>query len=280
MTTKPEREVQPEDEIDLYHYWKVIVKRKKILLGIIFIPGIMAIIIACLMPRYYKGEGEISKLVITAPYILAQIGDIDEAKKIKIFNNYSGAVKSVLISIPQKSTDKLSVMVEAKTADIIPRASDDLFDYISNLPEIKKEVDKINVETDKKTQRLIAEADFRIQKLKEAQKANLIFLHHVTNRMKKQELVLADINPADIIKKDADISLEISNLEQTMSDLLQNKELKTNAGISGQYSISKQPSDLRIKQIIIIICLLSLFVGVFVIFFLEYINQMKAHDNY
>ncbi len=87
------------------------------------------------------------------------------------------------------------------------------------------------------------------------------------------------INPADIIKKDADIYLEIRKLEQTKSGLLKKKELKTNAGISGPYSISKQPSDLRIKQIIIIICLFSLFVGVFVIFFLEYVDRMKAHDN-
>ncbi len=107
-------------------------------------------------------------------------------KRIKIFNNYSVAVKTVLISSSQKSTDKLRVMIEAKKADIIPRAFDDLLGYINNLPEIKKEVDKINVEKDKKTQMLMEEADFRIQKLKEAQKANLIFLHQVTNRMKQQ----------------------------------------------------------------------------------------------
>jgi hypothetical protein len=193
--------------------------------------------------------------------------------------SYSDAVKNVLIFLSPKSTDKVRVIIDAKTADVIPRASNDLLVYISNLPEIRKEVDKTNVETDKKTQMLIAEADFRMQKLKEAQKANLVFLKQVTNRMKKQEIVLADINPADIIQKDADLSLEISKLEQTKTDLLKKKELKINAGISGPYSISKQPSDLRIKQILIIICVLSLFVGVVVIFFLEYFDRMKARDN-
>ncbi len=71
MTKKPESEIIPEDEVDLYDYWKVIVKRKKILLGIFFVPVIMAIIIASLLPRYYNGEGEISQLVIPAPNILA-----------------------------------------------------------------------------------------------------------------------------------------------------------------------------------------------------------------
>ncbi|PKN70907.1 MAG: hypothetical protein CVU54_02690 [Deltaproteobacteria bacterium HGW-Deltaproteobacteria-12] len=279
MAKQPDSEIIPEDEVALYDYWKVIVKRKKILLGIIFVPVIMAIIIASFLPRYYQGEGEISQLVITAPNIVAHIGDIDEAKKNKIFTSYSDAVKNVLIFLSPKSTDKVRVIIDAKTADVIPRASNDLLVYISNLPEIRKEVDKTNVETDKKTQMLIAEADFRMQKLKEAQKANLVFLKQVTNRMKKQEIVLADINPADIIQKDADLSLEISKLEQTKTDLLKKKELKINAGISGPYSISKQPSDLRIKQILIIICVLSLFVGVVVIFFLEYFDRMKARDN-
>jgi hypothetical protein len=85
MAKQPDSEIIPEDEVALYDYWKVIVKRKKILLGIIFVPVIMAIIIASFLPRYYQGEGEISQLVITAPNIVAHIGDIDEAKKNKLF---------------------------------------------------------------------------------------------------------------------------------------------------------------------------------------------------
>lgn len=60
MNTKPENEIIYSDEINLYDYWKILVKRKKIFLGIFLIPLVIAIIISLIMPRYYKGESEIS----------------------------------------------------------------------------------------------------------------------------------------------------------------------------------------------------------------------------
>ncbi len=63
--------------------------------------------------------------------------------------------------------------------------------------------------------------------------------------------------------------------------MIKKKELniKVTAGILGPPSITKQPSNSRIKQIIIIAGLLSLFTGIFVVFFLEYIERMKAREN-
>ena len=34
VNSKPEHEIIPKEEINLYDYWKVLVKRKKILIGI------------------------------------------------------------------------------------------------------------------------------------------------------------------------------------------------------------------------------------------------------
>jgi capsular polysaccharide biosynthesis protein len=87
--------------------------------------------------------------------------------------------------------------------------------------------------------------------------------------MKKRQLSFISVNPADLIKKDVDLSLEIMNLQN----------VKVTAGILGPLSITKQPSNSQIKQWIIITGLLSLFTGIFFIFFLEYIDRMKAREN-
>ena len=63
--------------------------------------------------------------------------------------------------------------------------------------------------------------------------------------------------------------------------MMKKKELnvKVNAGILDSPSITMQPSNSQIKQRIIITGLLSLFAGIFVVFFLEYIDRMKAHEK-
>jgi hypothetical protein len=258
MNTKLESEIIAEDEINLYDYWKVLVKRKKILIGIFLVPLVIVTIVSLSLPRYYRGESEISVPALPAPNIVRLIGNIDDNQKVKIFTNNPGAIKSALISLPKKSTDKVNIIVDANTADIIPQAFKNIFDYISNLPEIKQQSARIKEETDLKIKHLI-----------EAKKANLVFLDQITDIMKKRQISFTPVNPADLIKKDADLSLEIMNLQN----------VKVTVGILGPPSITKQPSNSRIKQIIMITGLLSLFTGIFVVFFLEYINRMKAREK-
>ena len=283
-------EARQDDEINLYDYWKVLVKRKKILIGIFLVPSVIVTIISLCLPRYYRGESDISipalpasniPSVITAPNIVNLAGNIDDTQKAKIFANNTDAIKSVSVSLPKKSTDKVNIIIDAKTADVISQAFKDIFNYISNLSEIKGEIARIQAETDLKTERIIEETDFKIKKLIEARKANLIFLNDLSDMIKKRQIPFININPADLVRKDGDLSLEIINLQQAKTDMIKKKELniKVTAGILGPPSITKQPSNSRIKQIIIITGLLSLFTGIFVVFFLEYIERMKAREN-
>ena len=279
-----------DDEINLYDYWKVLVKRKKILTGIFLVPLVIVTIISLIQPRYHRGESEISipalpasniPSIITAPNIVNLVGNIDDTQKVKIFTNNSGAIKSVSVSLPKKSTDKVNIIIDAKTADIIPQAFKDIFDYISNLSEIKGEIARIQAETDLKTGKLIEEIDFKLPRLIEDRKANLIYLNQITDMLKKKQLTYLNVNPADLIKEDIDLTLEIINLQNAKKEMIKKKELniKVNAGILAPPSITKQPSNSRIKQIIMITGLLSLFTGIFVVFFLEYIDRMKAREN-
>ncbi len=268
MDSRPENDITSEEEINLYDYWKVFVKRKKIFIGIFLVPLVIATIASLNLPRYYRGESEISSAVLPANDIINLIKNIDDTKKNKIFKNNPGAITRVSSSLPTKSANKANIIVEAKTADIIPQAFIDIIDYINNSPEFKQQLPRIKEVT-----------DFKIKKLMEAKEANQIFLNQITNIMKKrkQPLVVFTvnqanvimINPADLIKKDADLSLEIMNL----------RNVKMTVGTIGPPSISKQPPNSRIRQIIIITGMLSLTAGIFIVLFLDYIERMKAREN-
>ncbi len=257
MNIKPESEIIAKEEINLYNYWQVLVKRKKILLCIFLIPLVIVTIISLSLPRYYRGESEIINPVIPAPDIVKLIENIDDTQKAKIFTNTPGAIKSVLASIPKKSTDRVNIIIETKTADMMPQAFKDLVDYISNLPEIKEESARVRSET-----------NLKIEKLMEARKVNLVFLNQIMDMMRKRQISYIYANPADLIKKDADLSLEIMTLQKA----------KVKSGALGPLSISIQPSNLWIKKIIILAGILSLFAGIVVAFFLEYIDRMKARE--
>jgi len=281
MNMEKENEIISNDEANLYDYWKILVKRKKILIGIFLVPLLIVIIISLILPRYYRGESEISLLALPAPNIVNILGNVDSAKKVKIFASNASAINRVIISIPKKSTDKINIIVDAKSADIIPQAFKELFDYLSNLQEIKREIARIQEETDLKTEKLIEETDFKIKKLIEARKANLIFLNDLLDMLKKRKLTIVNFNPSDLIRKDGELALEIKNLEQAKADAIKKKALniKVSAFILGPSSIAKQPSNAQIKSIIIFTGLLSLFIGLVIVFFLEYIEKMKAREN-
>lgn len=119
MDMKTETEIISA-EVNLYDYWKVLVKRKKIFLGIFLLPLVIAIIVSLFMPRYYRGESELNNTVMPAPNIVNLIGNIDDAKKDKIFAGNSDAIKSVLISLSKKSNDTINIIIDAKAADAIP----------------------------------------------------------------------------------------------------------------------------------------------------------------
>ncbi len=312
MNTKLESEIIAEDEINLYDYWKVLVKRKKIFIGIFLVPLAIVTIISLSLPHYHRGESEIIipalpatniPSVITAPNIVKLMGEIDDYKKDKIFTRNPDAIKSFSISISEKLTDRVNIIVDAKTEDIIPQALKDMHSYINMLPEIKEEVSRIQAEADLKRkqlieendlkrknlieqrEKLIAENDLKLPKLIEAKKANLLYLNQITDMMKKGQMPVVNINPADLIRKDADISIEIMNLDKAKKSLTVNiptvniPTVKVTGVILGPPSITKQPPNAQIKRRIVITGFLCFFAGIFVVFFLEYIDRMKAYKD-
>jgi len=261
VNRNPECENIPEDEINLYDYWKVLVKRKKVFIGIFLIPLMIGAAVSLILPRHYRGECEIINPVIPPQTIVSLLGDFDETKKAEVFHNSPAAIKSVLLAIPKKPNDRVNIIVEGNTADVIQQAFQDLDNYICNLREFKEELARIHYKT-----------DLQIAALVEAKKANLLFLGHINAMMRKGNLPSISINPADLIKKDADLSLEIMNLQRA-------KAKEEEKGSLGPISITTLPSKSTTQQVLIFTGIVSLFIALFVVFFLEYLARMKARER-
>jgi hypothetical protein len=260
VNRNPECENIPEDEINLYDYWKVLVKRKTVFIGIFLIPLVIVAAVSLILPRYYRGECEIINPVIPSQQIVGLIGTIDAAKIAQVFTTTPDAIRSVSLSIPKAST-KITIAIESNAVDVFPQAFQDLDRFIHGLREIREELSRIN-----------NQADMQMEALVEARKANLLFLNHINSMIKKGILSSISINPADLIKKDADLSVEIMNLQRTKA---KNEE----KGSLGPISITTLPSNSTIKQILIFTGIVSFFAAIFIVFFLEYINRMKARER-
>jgi len=271
MNNKQGNEVTSNDEINLYDYWVILVKRKKIFFGVFLVPLVLVIIISLIMPRYYRGESEIripalifsnAPSSITADNIVNLVGNID-AQKNKIFVGNSTKIRNVIIVPSKKSKDKVDIIITADTPNIMPDVFKIIISYINNLPEIKDENDKAE-----KT------VDLKIRQLTEVKEANAIFLNQVTDMMKKRQISFININPSDLVRKDADLSLEIETIKQTKQNMIENKEFKVD-----NFVITKQPSDAKVRQIIIVTAIISLMAAVSIVFFLNYIERLKRNKN-
>ncbi|MBA3070988.1 MAG: hypothetical protein FP829_02270, partial [Nitrospirae bacterium] len=62
-----------EDEINLYDYWKVIVKRKRLIIGLFVIAILASAVISLLMPKIYRGEVVLKLPAITSKELVSII---------------------------------------------------------------------------------------------------------------------------------------------------------------------------------------------------------------
>jgi hypothetical protein len=251
----------PEGEINLYDYWKVLVKRKTVFIGIFVLPLVIVAAVSLLPPRYYRGESDIINPAIPPQTIVSLLGYFDDSKKEEVFTSTPGAIKSVTMSIPKTANDRINIILESNADNVIPQAFQDLYHYVRNLRQYREEIVKLNRKIDTQLEGLI-----------EAKKANLIFLGQLKDLIKNGKVSYIGINPADLIKKDSDLSIEIMNLQRE-------KAITSTRGSLGPISITAMPSNATIKQNLIFTGIASLVTAIFVVFFLEYLDRMKARER-
>jgi capsular polysaccharide biosynthesis protein len=259
-----------DDEINLYNLWKVIAKRKAIILAIFLIALLGATIYCFTAPPIYRLE-TYAKLYMpkdiltvkefpTAKDVALMIGKVDREKKAIIFSKTTDEITAAKIDEIKGTTDKFKITIESHNREYLPAALQELIGYVENTREIKNDYEKI-----------ISEIEERIKNVKEADKKNDFQIREIEKRLHSAKLLPVGFNPFEINSKIIDLKMEKYRLEQ------ERQNYKPIRLLEDPY-ISKDPVKPQKTLILTIACLGSLMIGLFIVFVIENFERtgMKA----
>ena len=264
-----------EDEINLYDLWKVIAKRKGLIIAIFFLSVISATVISLLMPKIYQGEvllaiskeditaskdAGIAKLqeLIPANSLINMISPVDKGKIQIISPSNAQTIVKVKLTELKGSTDKFNVLVESTNPDTIKEFVKDFIVYLNNHTIIRRAIEECRANC--------------MQRLTEITKVigqSEIIKKNYEKMMRDGKLTVLGFSPISLEQQLASLRNEKFFLE---------KRLKAASGIdyADGVSVSNQPIKPRIKKNIALAGMASLFAGVFLAFFLEFLSKAKS----
>jgi uncharacterized protein involved in exopolysaccharide biosynthesis len=257
---------ESSDEINLYDLWTVIVKRKRLIIGLFLIVVISTAIISFLMPKIYRGEAVLNVLpyeAITPKEIIDTIGNIDKEKKAAMLPKTHSSVKNVKLKVFKDSKDKIGVIIDSKNIDNIPKTLSELVDYLNNISIVKLNVDEEKERLEKKS-----------TELSNVISASTGLLDTYHKLLKSEKLFPVGFNPIDLNRKVADIKLERLAVEQAVLRLKDG-----GIGIASQLYISNKPVKPKKTVNIISAGVASLFMGILLALFLEYVKKIKSGSS-
>jgi len=246
-----------EDEINLYDYWKVIVKRKRLIIGLFVIAILASAIISFLTSKIYRGE-VILKLPakeLTSKELFSVIGKIDAEK---ILPTTHHLVSDVKLNVLKDSTDKLRLVIEAKNTDALSQAAAEFVAYLNGIPLIKRFVEE-------ERKRLLMQSE----EIDKVIKGSDGLTRTYKKLLESGRLIPVGFNPIELEKRVSDLKIERLVIEQGI------KRLKGVEMISS-LNIPKNPVKPRIKKNIALASITSLFAGIFLAFFMEYIEKVRS----
>lgn len=251
-----------DDEINLYDLWKVIAKRKTIIITIFLISILGATIYCFTASPIYRVEtyvklympNDIStvKELPTGKDISSIIGKINDEKKAAIFPKYTDEITDAAIGEIRGEKDKFKITIESRNRESLVSALQDMITYIINIREVKNSCEKI-----------ISEIDERIKSLKEAEKKSDLQIKELEKRMNSTKVLPVGFDPYEISQKSVALKMEKYRLEQERQNYKPVRLLE-------DPFVSKDPVKPKKAMIITIAGICSLVFGIFIAFIVEY----------
>ena len=258
-----------DDEINLYDLWKVIAKRKILIIGLFIVIVGSTAIVSFLMPDIYRGAAVLDifilksekseKEIITAKEITDLIGKIDSEKLLSIVPKSYPSVTHIMFTAIKDSKDKIIVTIDARKIDDIPRALSEVVDYLNNIDIIKSTV--------KQEKGLLLRKSAELSEIVKSA-PDLLETYH--KQFKAGKLSTIGFNPIDLDRKISEIKVELFIIEQQL--------LRLNNGcimVAVQPSISNKPISPKKLLNIVAAGIFSLVLGVFLAIFIEYIGNTR-----
>lgn len=262
-----ERQVQ--DEINLYELWQIIASRKTVLIVFVLVVAISTAIVSSFMPKIYRGDALLyilqyeespSKGALQAKEIVDMIGGINRERLARILPETYTSVTDLKLKPIKDSNDKLLVTIEAKNTDNISKALLEVLDYINNF-----EIVKMTVKEEKET--LLKRSNELSDVINSS--ANLSNLYR--KLLNEGKLFPVGFNPVDLNKRIADIKLEKLSVDQRVQRLNGGA-----VGIARQLYIQTEPVKPRIGKNVVLGSVISIFLGIFLIFLENYFRRPTA----
>lgn len=252
-----------EDEINLYDYCKVIVKRKSLIIGLFLVAILASAIISFLMPKIYRGEVvlKLTTKELTTKELLSIIGKPDGERIKTILPKTHNFVSGITLNELKGSADKLQVFIESKNPDRIPDIIAELVEYMNNYPLIKRYVEQ-------EKERLLKQSEELSKIIEDSTE--------LKNNYKKMltagRLIPIGFNPIDLDKRLSDLKIEKIVVEQAIRNL---KGME----IVGQLYVSRNPVKPRTTMNIALAGITSLFAGIFMVFLMEYSERVVKEKD-
>ncbi|MBF0557961.1 MAG: hypothetical protein HQL08_04185 [Nitrospirae bacterium] len=260
------------DYIDLYDYWKVIVKRKTLIISIFLIAVISTAIISQLMPKVYKGT-----YIVKVPTKDSSLKELPMKEEVKGFNidevfgiigkldreslknilpktgHLAAAIKVVAMA---GSTDKIQLLIDACRADDVPLIASEFAEYLNNSYLIKN-----YVEQEKK---MLTE---RSEELSVVIQNSAEMVKTYERLFKNGSLTAFGINPVEVNKSMSDLKHDKIMIDRALRDL-------KGAVIVGQPYVAA--AAMSPKKLMALAAVCSLFFGILLAFIMEHKMNLKG----
>ncbi len=261
-----------EDEIDLYELWLTLKKRKLYIFAITLLFVLIALAFAFISPKIYKSEaGFLSEMTDSSgsvdssiPFLLKKEIDTlnsllkerrlaELSHKLKVKEDIINQVVNLEANIPRNNKNLVLLTVETKDPNIIPEITNKILAYLNNTEFIK---DKIEIEKEKLLKEITSI------------KKNIDILKNLQKKVLQNPTQYKDVNPYDIAK--TIVELESNLIEsQTRLARLRGVELAITP------VIPQKPYKPKAKLILAVALVSGLFLGIFLAFFAEWLENAK-----
>lgn len=236
-------EVLPEDEINLLDYWNVIWRRKYFLIVLFIVSVTVTMIIDLQLPKYYKSD----TVIITSG---SETGGLGAALSALPLAGAFGAVSGV-----QTPADKIMVILKSRT----------MADAIINKFNLMKVFYEKEWDSTKGT-------------WKDPDKRPLIedAVKKLTTDISKFSKNKEGAITISVEWKDPTLAAEIADYYVTvLTEVLNEKSINVTIQVVDKAIPAERKSRPKIGQNMMLAGVISMFIGVFIAFFLEYLSKQK-----
>lgn len=273
---KTQTTIIDEDEIDLYDLYLVIKKRAR-LIGIIFLLiTISSGIISFILPPVYSGKmlirlPNIYKTIITpseAESILSELDELREedrfdelSKKLNMDKTRVSELVKISTSTPRGEKKFIEATIEVYKPEIIIPIKNALIEYLNNNKYVKERI-RLQRESMNHLKEEIQKKINEIEGLKE----------YVVKEIKEGKVKDLGFNPIGLDK-------EVINLKQRLKNIEKDITLLKGFEVVVEPNIPVRPSKPRKKLIVAVAGFTSIFFGIFLAFFMEWVEKNKRDSK-